>query len=42
MKTKPRFPCMNYILPTFSAFVGAHFAWYFIGDVEGKEERKWN
>ena len=31
MKTKPRFPCMNYILPTFSAFVGAYFAWYFIG-----------
>jgi len=31
MKTKSWFLCMNYILPTFSAFVGAYFAWYFTG-----------
>ena len=31
MKTKSQFPYMNYILSTFSAFVGAYFAWYFIG-----------
>lgn len=32
MKTKSQLPYMVFINSIFSAFVGAYFAWYFIGD----------